>query len=800
MTMDANLFASLEGYMRERSSESSKILHGLASDGAQLVSRSHIENVARSLREENHGLADSPLLTVLDQAQLVVIQGSWVYCALRPRIGRWTFLRFHLETQDVEQVSVRHFLRFKERVAHVPHDDRDVTLEIDLAPFERWLPKMKESGSIGRGAEYLNRRLASKLFDDLDEGAHRLLDFLRAHKHEGQQLLIGPGIGDLRSLRQALREAVGVLGKMEAETTWAELEPTLGPLGFAVGWGADAARALETMELLLDLLEAPTPRLLESFLGRVPMIFNVAIVSPHGWFGQSGVLGRPDTGGQIVYILDQVRALEREMRSRLHDQGLFIEPRIVVLTRLIPEADGTSCDQRVEPIAGTKNARILRLPFRDETGEVVPQWVSRFEIWPYLECFAFDALTELLAELGGRPDLIIGNYSDGNLVASLLAHRMKVTLVTIAHALEQSKYANSDLFWHEHDEQYHFSCQFTADLISMNAADFIITSSYQEIAGTEQTLGQYESYSFLTMPGLYRVVQGIDVYDPKFNIVSPGADPTIYFSATEEDRRLHHLHGEIRELVYGHGAGSDFRGSFEDESKPLLFTMARMDRVKNITGLTEWFAKSDELRAEVNLLVASGHVDAERSQDVEERAGIHRMHELFDEHGLDGHVRWVEGQVSPQRNGELYRVVADTRGAFVQPAVFEAFGLTVIEAMSTGLPTFATCHGGPLEIIEDGVSGFHIDPNHGAEAAAKMAACFARWREDESAWQAVSSGALARIEERYTWKGYAERLMTLSRLYGFWRHATDLERRETRRYLEMLYALQYRPIARALSR
>jgi sucrose synthase len=27
-----------------------------------------------------------------------------------------------------------------------------------------------------------------------------------------------------------------------------------------------------------------------------------------------------------------------------------------------------------------------------------------------------------------------------------------------------------------------------------------------------------------TMPGLYRVVAGIDVYDPKFNIVSPGAD------------------------------------------------------------------------------------------------------------------------------------------------------------------------------------------------------------------------------------------------------------------------------------
>ena len=30
------------------------------------------------------------------------------------------------------------------------------------------------------------------------------------------------------------------------------------------------------------------------------MIFNVVILSPHGYFGQSNVLGLPDTGGQIV--------------------------------------------------------------------------------------------------------------------------------------------------------------------------------------------------------------------------------------------------------------------------------------------------------------------------------------------------------------------------------------------------------------------------------------------------------------------------------------------------------------------
>ena len=51
------------------------------------------------------------------------------------------------------------------------------------------------------------------------------------------------------------------------------------------------------------------------------------------------------------------------------------------------------------------------------------------------------------AELGQKPDLIIGNYSDGNLVASLLAHRMFVTQCNIAHALEKTKYQDADIKW-----------------------------------------------------------------------------------------------------------------------------------------------------------------------------------------------------------------------------------------------------------------------------------------------------------------------------------------------------------------
>lgn len=84
----------------------------------------------------------------------------------------------------------------------------------------------------------------------------------------------------------------------------------------------------------------------------------------------------------------------------------------------------------------------------------------------------------------------------------------------------------------------------------------------------------------------------------------------------------------------------------------------------------------------------------------------------------------------------------------MQPAFYEAFGLTVVESMTCGLPTFATCHGGPAEIIEDGVSGFHIDPYHPDRAATIMADFFEKCKEDPTYWSKISDGGLQRIYER----------------------------------------------------
>lgn len=742
-------------------------------------------------------LVNTPLHELIKWLQEAVCRPPLTYLALREGAGRWSFLRIHQQRLVPEIVSVSDYLAFKELLVR-PDSANEPVLELDFTPFNRDFPRLKEIRSIGQGVMFLNRQLAGTLFTQSGTGTAKLLHFLTVHSMDGQQLMLHGNFADVAALRTGLRRALDLLDTYSEDVPWQAVAEPLSGLGFAPGWGNNVMRVSDTMSLLVDILEAASPQILENFLARIPMMSKLLILSPHGYFGQDNVLGLPDTGGQVVYILDQVRALEREMTERLLLQGIEAQPKILICTRLIPDAGETLCNQPLEKVHGTQNSWIVRVPFRKTNGEIIRHWISRFEIWPYLENFAHDIEREALAQLSARPDLVIGNYSDGNLVASLISKRMGVTQCNIAHALEQSKYLHSALHWHENEAQYHFDCQYTADLIAMNSADFIITSTYQEIAGTPHTVGQYETYQNYTMPGLYRVVNGIDLFDPKFNIVSPGADAEVYFSYLDRERRLQSLLPDIERLLYNLDPGVPWRGHFNDPAKPLIFTMARLDLVKNLTSLAAWFAQCPPLSEAANLLVIGGHIDPAASTDGEERAEIDHMHAIMNEYKLEGRMRWLGIRLEKNLAGELYRHVADKRGIFVQPARFEAFGLTIIEAMSSGLPVFATCYGGPLEIIQHGVSGYHFDPNDGAAAAAAMADFFARSEADPLFWNKVSEMALKRVDSRYTWRLYAERMMTLSRIYGFWKFVSNLEHEETARYLNMFYHLQFRPMAQAL--
>lgn len=102
-----------------------------------------------------------------------------------------------------------------------------------------------------------------------------------------------------------------------------------------------------------------------------------------------------------------------------------------------------------------------------------------------------------------------------------------------------------------------------------------------------------------------------------------------------------------------------------DIKKPIIFSMARLDRVKNLTGLVEFYGRSERLKELANLVVVCGDHGKE-SKDLEEQAEFKKMYSFIEKYNLQGHIRWISAQMNRVRNGELYRYIADTGGVFVQ--------------------------------------------------------------------------------------------------------------------------------------
>jgi sucrose synthase len=501
--------------------------------------------------------------------QEIILENETLYLIIRPKIASQEVFRV-LEDLTVEPVSVQELLDLRDRLVNRFHPNEGDLLELDFQPFYDYTPTIRDPKNIGKGVRFLNRYLSSKLFQDPRQWLESLYSFLSLHSFQGTQLLINGRIKSQQQLSDQVKKALLFVSDRPEQEPYDEFRYKLQEMGFEAGWGNTAYRVRETLEMLDELIDSPDDEVLEQFLSRIPMIFRIVLVSIHGWFGQEGVLGRPDTGGQVVYVLDQARSLEKQLQEDIELAGLNtseVQPKVIILSRLIPNNDGTRCNERLEKVHGTDNAWILRVPLREFNPNMTQNWISRFEFWPYLETYAVDAEKELLAEFQGRPDLIVGNYTDGNLVAFLLARRLKVTQCIIAHALEKSKYLFSNLYWNDLEEKYHFSLQFTADLIAMNAANFIISSTYQEIVGTPDSVGQYESYKCFTMPDLYHVVNGIELFSPKFNVVPPGVNESIYFPYTRTEDRIPDAAQRLEELLFTQEDPVHVFGTLDDPSK-----------------------------------------------------------------------------------------------------------------------------------------------------------------------------------------------------------------------------------------
>ncbi|GAB1545240.1 sucrose synthase [Scytonema sp. NUACC21] len=774
-----------------------QLVYELSASGKKYFLRTEILQAFADYSEQSQKPAyffhSSSLGKLIHYTHEIILEEESAWFLIRPRIGVQEAWRLGANMTSFEQMTPQELLNVRDRRVNRYHPQ---ILEIDFRPFYHGSPKISDPRNIGQGLGFLNRYLCNQMLTDPEYWLEVMYDVLRRRQYDGIPLLINGRILSGAQLTQQLRQAINFLSALHPSEPYEKFRYDLQELGFEPGWGNTASRVLDTLALLNRLIDTAEPAILEAFVARVPSVFRVVLVSVHGWIAQEGVMGRPETAGQVVYVLEQARSLENKLREEIQLAGLDvlgIQPQVIILTRLIPNCEGTQCNLRLEKVQGTENAWILRVPFTDfNNSNVTQNWITRFEIWPYLETFALDAERELLAQFRGKPDLIIGNYSDGNLVAFLLARRLKSTQCNIAHSLEKPKHLFSNLYWQDLEDNYHFSAQYTADLIGMNAADFIVTSTYQEIVGTPDTMGQYESYKHFTMPELYHVVDGIDLFSPKFNMVPPGVNESIFFPYERKENRDPSFHNRVKDLLFTR-EDPQILGHLENTSKRPIFAVGSVTPNDNLAGLIECFGRSQELQKRCNLIILSDKLHPQQATNPEEAGEIERLHNIINEHNLQGNIRWVGMHIPLAEVGEAYRTIADSEGIFVHFARFEALGRTILEAMSCGLPCFATQFGGSLEIIEDGENEFHLNPTD-LDGTAKIISNFIDLCNTQPEhWYKISEWVIQRIRNKYNWELHTKQLLLLAKLYSFWNFVNKENSEARGRYLETLFHLLYKP-------
>ncbi len=113
----------------------------------------------------------------------------------------------------------------------------------------------------------------------------------------------------------------------------------------------------------------------------------------------------------------------------------------------------------------------------------------------------------------------------------------------------------------------------------------------------------------------------------------------------------------------------------------------------------------------------------------------------------------LKGVVTLPYQTDIERVYA-AADVYVHTALGEAFGRTVVEALACGLPVVAYRHGGPAEIVEDGVSGLLVEP---ADTRA-LGDAVGRLLRDSDLYAGLSRGAAARGAE-FGARPYADAVM-----------------------------------------
>ena len=431
----------------------------------------------------------------------------------------------------------------------------------------------------------------------------------------------------------------------------------------------------------------------------------LALFSIHGLIrGHDLELGRdPDTGGQILYAVELARALAAQSAVA----------RVDLFTRRV-ESPELSADY-AQPLESLGNgARIVRI----DCGP--PGYIPKEQLWDHLDTFADNTLAFLDEQHGRLPDLLHSHYADAGYVGSRLTHQLGIPLIHTGHSLGRVKRRRllaSGLSAEQIEHSYNMARRIEAEELTLASAERVIASTHQEI---EEQYGLYDHYQ----PEQMRVIPpGTDLV--RFH--PPDGNESATPMAAELGRFLHH------------------------PERPIILALSRPDARKNIAALVTAYGESPQLQQLANLVIIAGNRDDITELSNGSREVLTELLLLIDRYDLYGKVAMPKHH-SADEVPVLYRLAAASGGVFVNPALTEPFGLTLIEAAASGLPVVATEDGGPRDIVANCGNGLLVDPLDNADISAALLDML----QDRDAWRTRVEAGLRGVRAHYAWEAHAK--------------------------------------------
>ncbi|MBY0499761.1 MAG: HAD-IIB family hydrolase [Nitrosomonas sp.] len=431
----------------------------------------------------------------------------------------------------------------------------------------------------------------------------------------------------------------------------------------------------------------------------------ILMISPHGLIrGKNMELGRDaDTGGQTTYVVELMRALARHREIGQVD----------LLTRLIIDpALSSDYSQPVEDIGN--GARILRLPFGPS------HYVRKELLWLHLDQLV-DRSLHFLRQQGRLPDLIHTHYADAGYVGQQLSQLLGIPQIHTGHSLgrpKQSRLLASGRKKTAIERQFNFERRITAEEDLLVNVAMVITSTRQEV--TEQ-YGMYHNHA-----------------SARFVVIPPGTDIARF---SPPGRRK--INSNVTHMV------DKF---LSDPAKPMILAICRPAIHKNLKGLIDAYGSSSVLQEKANLVIVAGNRDDIRELDEASQKILREL--LLD---IDRYDLWGRVAIPKHHNAEdvpeLYRLAARRRGVFVNPALTEPFGLTLIEAAASGLPFVATEDGGPRDIIANCCNGLLVNPLDSTSIAFALDSALS----DKQQWRLWAKNGVAGARRHYSWDAHVNK-------------------------------------------